>query len=1211
MIPTNNGSSAPCDPISSNCVIWQGPDIPCISLCNGDTVSEVIAKLAQELCDIIDATCDCNPDLRELKLNCIPPPAQENPDLAQYLNAIIEYVCAIPTGADTIIVELPDCLHYDNSQGNPVTALPIDEYALYLANTICDILDAIAIINNQISELIERIIILENCVLPCNPGGGTGTGDPLVISKCIIPGGTPGPASVLLLALESAFCAHVALVGDNIELQGAISAQCITGTTLNLTTGQAYGAGRNWVTNANTLAASHTNQWAVICDLYSAVQDIQANCCGSGCDGVAILFTQLVNYDDIVGSAQSITFNFTASTIPLGFTDCSSSIKLTDANGNVLDTPINVVGLSTDAGGVTIQLTGLDVTAPISVQVSTCVTDGTETCQDSQSNSIPLTIPCPIGFQAQNVGDGVVFTWANTLGTSVTYDYSVSYVQTGSVVASGLINNPGSSLNVSVGNPTPGLTLELTVVISNVSGQSVTCVLGTYDVPGINCTSSVYTATSKDTTIANTDIFLGHRNFGDAKKPFWFDPLNNQIKEPPAESGTNYCKNPELLWDTTVSANGTFDITIDSRNVAAAPGNDIILEYSADFLTWTSIGTFQGAQTITVNTGITIGSIYVKARENCSSIGTLSKPTILRYDFNTNEQSIFTDDENCPYLLGSIFQPLACPAGPTVAKGTIGCDGTDYNVPGSSALTRSIWAYIGKYQAQTSEPVYYVYAAFTEIGDCTAVLMCCECPAFIMPWQLSKLTSVQIGGTTTFQVPYVIGDGTPQISVIGNPVCGTLTQSAVYNNEFTYTQNGSDVCMSDTITLEISTVIGGDCSSSQVTIPITIQGKSNTTPGGGQQDPPRGDVNVFVNTGSFTPANGPAIGDLVSEIGVQIRNACPDWGTNGEKTNLIPVTNSNWLSYGEAMVDPTRVNLNNSPEWQAVADLPAYWSGGNTPTSCFIIVLSNGSSPQYHDNNLLSGWGTFPNQQPTAGYLTDYDVHNDILTGSENSAFGKAQAFDGTAPFEDGYEIALFPITMDQQNLTASNILQQFGAYAGRLINPNEYGIVTDPDLAHFMMQGLANYMPYTDARTQAGTLVEGLRSKSVLGYFNQPGETTMADTLVAMRNKADQGNFLDNVVRAFKRGGTTCPSTPTPEPKHIKMALLNSECVKESTSITILENTKQPLTTGDIVRTELNPGKPACFEVIGSEDSGGVDQGYTIETDCAECIKSLAPPEA
>ena len=43
-----NLDNKPCSPISSNCVIWQGPDIPCIKLCTGDTVSDVVAKLATD-----------------------------------------------------------------------------------------------------------------------------------------------------------------------------------------------------------------------------------------------------------------------------------------------------------------------------------------------------------------------------------------------------------------------------------------------------------------------------------------------------------------------------------------------------------------------------------------------------------------------------------------------------------------------------------------------------------------------------------------------------------------------------------------------------------------------------------------------------------------------------------------------------------------------------------------------------------------------------------------------------------------------------------------------------------------------------------------------------------------------------------------------------------------------------------------------------------
>ena len=46
MIPTNSSATTNgCNNISSNCVIWQGPDITCIDLCNGDSVSEVSIQL--------------------------------------------------------------------------------------------------------------------------------------------------------------------------------------------------------------------------------------------------------------------------------------------------------------------------------------------------------------------------------------------------------------------------------------------------------------------------------------------------------------------------------------------------------------------------------------------------------------------------------------------------------------------------------------------------------------------------------------------------------------------------------------------------------------------------------------------------------------------------------------------------------------------------------------------------------------------------------------------------------------------------------------------------------------------------------------------------------------------------------------------------------------------------------------------------------------
>ena len=52
MEPTNKKTNGTCVPTSSNSVVWDGPDIECIQLCRGDRITDVIYKLATELCSL-------------------------------------------------------------------------------------------------------------------------------------------------------------------------------------------------------------------------------------------------------------------------------------------------------------------------------------------------------------------------------------------------------------------------------------------------------------------------------------------------------------------------------------------------------------------------------------------------------------------------------------------------------------------------------------------------------------------------------------------------------------------------------------------------------------------------------------------------------------------------------------------------------------------------------------------------------------------------------------------------------------------------------------------------------------------------------------------------------------------------------------------------------------------------------------------------------
>lgn len=57
-----------CTPMSSNCVIWQGPDIPFLNLCKGDTVTDVVYELAMEFWDLYKQFDVANYNIDCLKL---------------------------------------------------------------------------------------------------------------------------------------------------------------------------------------------------------------------------------------------------------------------------------------------------------------------------------------------------------------------------------------------------------------------------------------------------------------------------------------------------------------------------------------------------------------------------------------------------------------------------------------------------------------------------------------------------------------------------------------------------------------------------------------------------------------------------------------------------------------------------------------------------------------------------------------------------------------------------------------------------------------------------------------------------------------------------------------------------------------------------------------------------------------------------------------
>jgi len=487
MIPTNSSNTTNgCDSISSNCVIWQGPDISCINLCNGDTISDVTAKLAELVCNIITDGVQANPNLTGLDLACLNIPGTTPTTLVPVLQEMVNAICEKNSGAEPSseyiqanlpIMTLPACLQYNDTLGNPVTQLRLDNFTTLIANKVCDILATIITIETTLTSYNTRISVLEACVLPCS----SAKAETQVVPTCIINVGQLTDVSVLLLALEVRFCALETAVGLPAAINAAIGQATILGTTTTLANPSvSYGSITGWNNNPSTLAQSVQNIWVVLSDLYNSVSSIQTNCCPSGCDGVTFGY----NTSNILatnGVITGINFNFqnttgTGSVIPATFNDCAGStiITIRDSNNVAVTSTVSVASLQNSAGGVTISIPGLNTYGSLTTSVAFCVTDGRDTCSDTVIKSVDGIIPCVLPVMSGITDTNATVTFTNQLGISAVFVIDIINVTTNLVIATYTQNNPGNIVThefTSLGSGTQYIT-RLTIQIG---GQTKVC----------------------------------------------------------------------------------------------------------------------------------------------------------------------------------------------------------------------------------------------------------------------------------------------------------------------------------------------------------------------------------------------------------------------------------------------------------------------------------------------------------------------------------------------------------------------------------------------------------------------------------------------------------------------------------------------------------------------------------------------------------------
>jgi hypothetical protein len=282
-----NLDNKPCSPISSNCVIWQGPDIPCIKLCTGDTVSDIVAKLATELCTVLDILNVTNYDLSCFNLTACGPN-----DFQALIQFLIERICALQTEVTVIVDPATSPINTTKSTGaetlvtvadcfviSGVTVMTVSQYAQAIGVKVCSLIDQIAVIQNQVNNLEIRVTALEAVPAPTFTLPSFEVN--CTLDDGVIVGGNTYQIDQILEALVNdskyGYCALLSSTGLPSNLLAAVASQCISNTDDSLAnSGQTMSTAYfgTWVDSPVTVADAITNLWISICDVRDYVETL-------------------------------------------------------------------------------------------------------------------------------------------------------------------------------------------------------------------------------------------------------------------------------------------------------------------------------------------------------------------------------------------------------------------------------------------------------------------------------------------------------------------------------------------------------------------------------------------------------------------------------------------------------------------------------------------------------------------------------------------------------------------------------------------------------------------------------------------------------------------------------------------------------------------------------------------------------------------------
>jgi hypothetical protein len=512
MIPYNSNKSGGCNNISSNCVVWQGPDLPCIDLCHGDTISDVVAKLCEELVELSKLPGTGGSGGHTMNMARINQSGLENEsgqsaqpatNETELTNLIIQNVVQARQanqsefGSGDVLttpVSLPESMQYtDPNTASVVRALPLQQYAELVGTRITDTIAEVTTLQGQVGNHEGRIVQLENS----DKKRKTNPTEKQIITTCVGDKGRLTNVSTALSQVEKAFCGLQAGTGPQSDLASSISYQGASMASAKRLNGAGdLGTYVGFVTSPQNLAQSFTNAWIVLNDVRAAVESLIADVVPTACADIVYGF-----FGSVVGTpgaATGIKMNFTESSIPSTFYDCDrsqgSKITVTDEAGSTQTFYKQIHQLQNTQAGTTLTLSSLDAaSSTYTVTTAFCFTNGVGTeCANTITKTLTATDICP------------TLTLGTPGLTSISWTVNAGYLpssysaqiqlltSSGSVLASQVKSNPGSGWTGSFTGLTEGQQYQIQISYGLTSSETFTnmCPAQTFTTQGTTCADS-------------------------------------------------------------------------------------------------------------------------------------------------------------------------------------------------------------------------------------------------------------------------------------------------------------------------------------------------------------------------------------------------------------------------------------------------------------------------------------------------------------------------------------------------------------------------------------------------------------------------------------------------------------------------------------------------------------------------------------------------